>query len=160
MWPYIVPLKDGKLNAKHFTGGKKVLSQLQTDFAQDVGQRHGLERGIEGSQAKHQTVKEFYAQVNQPIKEVQLSAQSVEPRVIEKAGIMDKMRGRGDLVESNKGVADRLTAAVQQAYAPVIEKAKQGDLQAVERRNGPDGRNPCQRQKTAGRGSTGPAEAL
>ena len=127
---YIVPLKDGKLNAKHFTGGKKVLSQLQTDFAQDVGQRHGLERGIEGSQAKHQTVKEFYAQVNQPIKEVQLSAQSVEPRVIEKAGIMDKMRGRGDLVESNKGVADRLTAAVQQAYAPVIEKAKQGDLQA------------------------------
>ena len=43
---------------------------------------------------------------------------------------MDKMRGRGDLVESNKGVADRLTEAVQQAYAPVIEKAKQGDLQA------------------------------
>ena len=27
-------------------------------------------------------------------------------------------------------MADRLTAAVQQAYAPVIEKAKQGDLQA------------------------------
>ena len=127
---YVVPLKDGKLNAKHFTGGKKVLSQLQTDFAKDVGQRHGLERGIEGSQAKHQTIKEFYAQVNQPIKEVQLSAQSVEPRVIEKAGLMDKMRGRGDLVESNKGVADRLTEAVQQAYAPVIEKAKQGDLQA------------------------------
>ena len=24
---YVVPLKDGKLNAKHFTGGKKVLSQ-------------------------------------------------------------------------------------------------------------------------------------
>ena len=101
-----------------------MLSQLQTDFAKDVGQRHGLERGIEGSQAKHQTIKEFYAQVNQPIKEVQLSAQSVEPRVIEKAGLMDKMRGRGDLVESNKGVADRLTEAVQQAYAPVIEKAK------------------------------------
>ena len=53
----MVPLKDGKLNAKHFTGGKKVLSQLQTDFAKDVGQRHGLERGIEGSQAKHQTIR-------------------------------------------------------------------------------------------------------
>ena len=95
-----------------------MLSQLQTDFAKDVGQRHGLERGIEGSQAKHQTIKEFYAQVNQPIKEVQLSAQSVEPRVIEKAGLMDKMRGRGDLVESNKGVADRLTEAVQQGLCP------------------------------------------
>lgn len=127
---YVVPLKDGKLNAKHFTGGKKVLSQLQTDFALNVGQRHGLERGIEGSQAKHQTVKEFYAQVNQPIREVQLSAQSVEPRVIEKAGILDKVRGRGDLVESNKGVADRLTAAVQEVYAPAVQKAKQADLQA------------------------------
>ena len=46
--------------------------------------------------------QEFYAQVNQPIKEVQLSAQSVEPRVIEKAGLMDKMRGRGDLVEATR----------------------------------------------------------
>ena len=50
--------------------------------------------------------------------------------VSSKAGLLDKVRGRGDLIESNKGVADRLTAAVQQAYAPVIEKAKQGDLQA------------------------------
>ena len=56
---FVVPLKDGKLNAKHFTGGKKVLSQLQTDFAKEVGQRHGLERGIEGSKATHQTVKDY-----------------------------------------------------------------------------------------------------
>ena len=154
---YVVPLKDGKLNAKHFTGGKKVLSQLQTDFAKDVGQRHGLERGIEGSQAKHQTIKEFYAQVNQPIKEVQLSAQSVEPRVIEKAGLMDKMRGRGDLVESNKGVADRLTEAVQQAYAPVIEKAKQGDLQARRAAEMARQPKPLPATKTAG---TGPCRAI
>ena len=157
---FVVPLKDGKLNAKHFTGGKKVLSQLQTDFAKEVGQRHGLERGIEGSKATHQTVKDYYAQINQPIKEVQLSAQSVEPRVIEKAGLMDKMRGRGDLVESNKGVADRLTEAVQQAYAPVIEKAKQGDLQARRAAEMARQPKPLPATKTAGRGPAGPAKAV
>ena len=125
-----------------------------------MGQRHGLERGIEGSQAKHQTIKEFYAQVNQPIKEVQLSAQSVEPRVIEKAGLMDKMRGRGDLVESNKGVADRLTEAVQQAYAPVIEKAKQSDLQARRAAEMARQPKPLPATKTAGTGPAGPSEAV
>lgn len=127
---FVVPLKDGKLNAKHFTGGKKVLSQLQTDFAKEVGQRHGLERGIEGSKATHQTVKDYYAQINQPVREVTISASSVEPRIVEKAGILDKLRGRGDLVESNKGVADRITASVQEAYAPAVAKAKQADSQA------------------------------
>ena len=130
IWPFTWCPEGWQAQRQAFHRRQEGAFQLQTDFAKDVGQRHGLERGIEGSQAKHQTIKEFYAQVNQPIKEVQLSAQSVEPWVIEKAGLMDKMRGRGDLVESNKGVADRLTEAVQQAYAPVIEKAKQGDLQA------------------------------
>ena len=29
----------------------------QTEFVQDVGQQHGLEQGIEGSKAKHTTIK-------------------------------------------------------------------------------------------------------
>lgn len=127
---YVVPLKDGKLNAKHFTGGKKVLSQLQTDFARDVGQRHGLERGIEGSQATHTTVKEHYAAISKATPQPVITAQSVEPRLIEKAGILDKLKGKGDLVESSEGVADRLTDAMHRAYAPATEKAKRTDLEA------------------------------
>ena len=127
---YVVPLKDGKLNAKHFTGGKKVLSQLQTDFARDVGQRHGLERGIEGSKATHTTVKEHYAAISKATQQPVITAKSVEPRIIEKAGLIDKLRGKGDLIESSKGVADRLTEAMHRAYAPATEKAKRTDLEA------------------------------
>ena len=127
---YVVPLKDGKLNAKHFTGGKKVLSQLQTDFALDVGQRHGLERGIEGSKATHTTVKEHYAAISKATQQPVITAKSVEPRLIEKAGLIDKLRGKGDLIESSKGVADRLTEAMHRAYAPATEKAKRTDLEA------------------------------
>lgn len=51
---FVVPLKDGKLNAKAFTGGAKVLASMQTSFAVEVGEKHGLERGVERSKAVHQ----------------------------------------------------------------------------------------------------------
>ena len=61
---YVVPLKDGKLNAKHFLGGKVALREMQTEFAQQVGLKHGLERGVEGSKANHQTIQEYYQRAN------------------------------------------------------------------------------------------------
>lgn len=48
------------LSAKHFVGGRAKLSKMQTDFAQAVGARHGLARGVEGSKAQHQRVQRFY----------------------------------------------------------------------------------------------------
>lgn len=53
---YVVPrTRDGRLSAKDFIGGgKKALSQMQTDFWKGVGEKHGLERGTEKSQAIHQ----------------------------------------------------------------------------------------------------------
>lgn len=63
---YVVPLDDqGKLNAKAFLGGKAKLSAMQTDFAHEVGRKHGLERGLEGSRATHTTIREYYGKVVQ-----------------------------------------------------------------------------------------------
>ena len=50
-----------KLNCKHWLGGARRLSLLQTRFHNDVAGRYGLERGILGSKAKHQEVDRFYA---------------------------------------------------------------------------------------------------
>jgi hypothetical protein len=62
---YVVPLDDqGKLNAKAFLGGKAKLSAMQTDFADSVGRKHGLERGLEGSKATHTSIREYYGRVN------------------------------------------------------------------------------------------------
>lgn len=63
---YVVPIHAGRLSAKHWLGGKAILSTLQTDFAKAVGQRFGLERGLEGSTARHTTVKQFYSAINAP----------------------------------------------------------------------------------------------
>jgi len=51
---YVMPLtKDGRLSAKEFAGGRKVLADLQTDFAEKVGKKHNLERGELMSNAVH-----------------------------------------------------------------------------------------------------------
>lgn len=67
MYAYVIPLDQstGRLNARRWLGGAKALSDMQTEFAQEVGARHGLERGIKGSRAKHERVRRHYGLVNQ-----------------------------------------------------------------------------------------------
>jgi len=63
---YVVPVDEetGRLNAKKFIGGSRhTLSQMQTDFAVEVKEL-GLERGIQGSKAKHTSIKEYYEKLN------------------------------------------------------------------------------------------------
>lgn len=58
---FVVPKVGEKLNARYYCGGRDKLSELQTDFFETVGRPLGLERGIKGSRARHQTIKQFYA---------------------------------------------------------------------------------------------------
>lgn len=68
LYAYIVPIDDkGRLNCRKFLGGAAALSEMQTDFAEKVGVFHNLKRGIEGSKAKHTTLKRYYARVNAPV---------------------------------------------------------------------------------------------
>lgn len=70
---YVVPMawneKQQKqtLNAREYLGGRQKLSAMQTDFASTVGHHYALERGVEKSGATHTTVKEFYANIQQPL---------------------------------------------------------------------------------------------
>ena len=56
----LIPIVGNKLSAKQlFT--RASLRELQTDFHEKVGKKWGLERGKEGSQAKHIDTAEFKA---------------------------------------------------------------------------------------------------
>lgn len=75
MYAYVVPIDGrGRLNCRAYLGGSKALSEMQTDFARQVGQAHGLERGIEKSKAKHQDIRRWYGQ--QTTMEAKLEATS------------------------------------------------------------------------------------
>ena len=116
---YVVPIDPkGKLNCSHFLDGREKLTQMQTDFADKVGRQFGLERGIEGSKAKHKTIKQYYAEIQAPVREVTISPESVQPKVLKKGFLSSEH-------ETPEMVAERLTKAVQNAYRPAVQAAKQ-----------------------------------
>ncbi len=59
---HVTPIKDGKLNAKEWLGGKKKCQEIQDRYAEKVKDL-GLNRGERGSKAKHQEVSKYYARV-------------------------------------------------------------------------------------------------
>jgi len=62
----VVPIDErGRLNAHAYTGGRALLARMQDSYAEAVRDL-GLERGVRGSVADHQTVKEFYAKIEEP----------------------------------------------------------------------------------------------
>lgn len=86
---YIVPVDEetGRLNAKKYIGGSRhTLSQMQTEFAVRV--KHlGLDRGVQGSKAKHTSIQEYYEKLNkyenEPGIEKGLTYELPEPEFLE-----------------------------------------------------------------------------
>jgi hypothetical protein len=110
---YVVPIDpNGKLNCSHFLDGRTKLSEMQTEFAEKVGRRFNLERGIEGSQAKHQTIKQYYAKIQAPTPEMKTQI----PEVPE-ATISQKMAEAVGIVTGHGRALERQEAARQQQVA-------------------------------------------
>ncbi len=60
----VVPIDErGSLNARRWTNGSRMLSELQTTYAESVADL-GLERGLRGSSAKHKDLRKLYAETN------------------------------------------------------------------------------------------------
>ncbi|WP_223674097.1 MobV family relaxase, partial [Escherichia fergusonii] len=108
---FVVPLtQDGRLSAKEFIGGRSKMREDQSTYAESV-KKLGLERGIEGSRATHQTVQHYYESINRGTRsQVSISPEALEPRVLRK-GIFTKD------VEDQAAIAKRLSHAVNDGFA-------------------------------------------
>lgn len=116
LYAYVIPIDArGKLNCRSFLGGAKALNEMQTDFAEKVGKQHGLERGIEGSKAKHQRIKQFYATLEQP---TQHNIILPKERLVLKKGIFT------ETVESDADFALRTAKIVEAAVTPDLERSR------------------------------------
>jgi len=74
----VVPLTpDGRLNAHHYIGSGAQLRAQQDSYAAAV-KDVGLERGIKGSAATHQDVKDWYAKIDTPAHAVERALTSIE----------------------------------------------------------------------------------
>lgn len=145
MYAYVVPIDErGKLNCRAFLGGAKALSELQTQFAQEVGQQHGLQRGIEGSKARHTTVQRYYERANaafEPLPEVKTIPPKLRPEP-EKPGLFagsdakQTYRHDHDAWTREKAAADKLAEQrrleVKAQRDAAVATARRHEAQAAE----------------------------
>jgi len=114
---FVVPLtQDKRLSAKEFIGSRDKMRADQTSYAGCVADL-GLERGIEGSKATHQTIQQHYAAIERGAKPLAaITPKAVEPRVLRK-GLFSSA------VETPEAVAERLSKAVNEGFAGTIATA-------------------------------------
>lgn len=114
---FVVPLtQDKRLSAKEFIGSRDKMRADQTSYAGCVADL-GLERGIEGSKATHQTIQQHYAAIKQGVKtHASISTKALEPRVLSK-GVFTKV------VETPEQVAERLADSVNKGFADTVAAA-------------------------------------
>ncbi len=107
----VVPLDErDHLNAKNWTGGREKLRALQDGYAQAM-ERFGLERGVRGSVADHQTVKEFYAKIETP---------TPAPEIVKDHLEVDRP---GRIVGNPERWASEQQERIAERLAPVVDAA-------------------------------------
>lgn len=113
-----------RLSAAHFIDGPTKLSKIQTEFAAVVGAKHGLERGVEGSQANHVTTKSWQEK-QRALKELAgklpdipvFSDEFLRPAIVKKG-----LFGR---TEDGEEHAARINAEIEKAVYPALALAEQ-----------------------------------
>ena len=126
----LVPItKDGRFCSKDLFDKPK-LQQLQTDFYNAVGKKYGLQRGKEGSQAKHLSTAEFKAKkIIEQAEAIRQENQVYADALVEaKNGDIPRKRGRLQeqvvaLTAENKDLTKRL----DRSMGETLEYAKKAE---------------------------------
>jgi len=117
----VVPIDErDHLNAKNWTGGREKLGALQDSYARAM-EPLGLERGVRGSVADHQTVKEFYAKIEEPTPAPELVKQHLD---VDRPGRIVTNPERW-AVEQQERIAERLAPVVDAALVKATHYEQQ-----------------------------------
>jgi hypothetical protein len=115
---YILPIDPkGKLNCKHFLGSPSKLSKLQTDYAKH-NERFGLSRGVQGSRANHEEVKNFYADIQQAPKVTK--REIINALIISPPGMKDLLNPTAYIKREQK----RISENINRLFSGMAQEAK------------------------------------
>ena len=106
---------------------------MQTEFAKKVGLPYGLERGVEGSKARHTTIKEYYAGVGMVVPE-KTFVEAPEPSMAER--LKPAVYGQRVADEVVAKFTPALNAARAQQVELELERKRFKDLNARTARTG------------------------
>ena len=121
---YVIPLDENKkLNCRKYLGERNSLRDMQTDFFNKVASKYDLDRGIKGSKAKHQTIKHFYAHINNANQQYKQQSTTV---VINGDDVTAKCKKKtffSKTFEDKWDVAHRLSDQLNEQYKPIFARA-------------------------------------
>ena len=133
--------ENGKLNARKFFGGREKMSALQDDFYEKVGKEFGLERGIKGSRAKHETIKSYYSKLNEQEKNVAELTNEIANNLPEKKFLQSEQEHQADVYYFVKNELEQIKPTLEKSLT-----AEQTEKRLAELRKNFDGQV---RQKVA-----------
>ncbi|MGN0813525.1 MAG: MobV family relaxase [Candidatus Coproplasma sp.] len=116
-----IPINEGRLSSKSLFDRQK-LAQLQTELHESIGRKWGLQRGKEGSQAKHLSTAEFKAK-----------------KIIE--GAEQREREIDEQTEKKRAELDELTQTIQAVEdaknkpIPKRRKAVEAEIESLRTQN-------------------------
>lgn len=115
-----VPLtQDGRLSAREIIGNRANLSRMQTEFFEQVGKEHGLERGI---QMDGQEKKQHISAQEHRLQEIQGQLQAAERHAQE---IEARRRVAQRDTEDLHQIAVQVTGQINEGYGELLDIAAQ-----------------------------------
>lgn len=131
----IVPLVDGKLNARALIGTRTACRIIQ-DMAGEVGAPYGLDRGKPGSDATHEKVKQWYGELEEKIKNAQKLIEEIEEKERELDARTQALEQRTRalqereqrVAEREAALASRLAALTAVEQEQVQQRTAQAEL--------------------------------
>lgn len=126
MVAYVVPMTpDNRLSCRDFLGGPEKLRAMQTEFHAKIGVPRCLERGVEGSKTKHESVSSFYTTMTAANEAPALKAKDYAAAAM---GIKtDAWRQAEELAQSNAVRAAREQRTKKATRAKVKVMIRQAD---------------------------------
>ncbi len=135
----VVPItQDGRLSARDVVGNRSKLRDLQTDYAAAMNPL-GLDRGVEGSRATHQTVKRWYAETEKALEKDPYQKFDLEkPKLLEPAGAFAEREVNRYINEVTRPLAARLKKAKENSkrladIEPAVAQIQQDRDDALEK---------------------------
>lgn len=120
--------ENGKLNARKFFGGREKMTALQDEFYEKVGKEFGLERGIKGSRAKHQTIKSYYAQLNEKEKNVAEFTQEIVQNLPEKKFLQSEEQHQADVFNFVQNELEQIKPSLKKSITAEQTEKRLADL--------------------------------
>lgn len=121
-----VPIdKKGKLNSRAVLGGhRNRLSDLQTEFANDVAAKYGLTRGRKKSGAKHTALKDFYAGMPELEKRAEELSEKIKQSNMELNNLNQEIAGRELQRDDLTSEIDDLSSRLKEMNQMSLDEAR------------------------------------